>query len=118
MSMFSRLMIGLGLLLLAHAGYSTHEHSTLYGSVHSLPADIALETLVSVIMVTAGLVMGSEKLRPISWSAWAGEIEKQGGAENPFRGLEERMGFIDIRTKRREFADWVREKDIPADLKQ
>ncbi|KAK2814617.1 hypothetical protein FQN49_008132 [Arthroderma sp. PD_2] len=115
MSMLSSLIVGIGLLLLAHAGYSTHEHSTLYGSVHSLPADIALETLVSVILVTAGLVMGTEKLRPISWSAWAGEIEKNGGVENPFRGLEERIGFLDIRDKRKEFADWIRaEKDVPA----
>lgn len=36
-------------------------------------------------------------MKPISWSVWAGQIEKEGGARNPYRRLEERPGFIDIR---------------------
>lgn len=28
---------------------------------------------------------------------------------NPFRVLESRPGFVDIRKQRREFAEWVRE---------
>ncbi|KAK2738889.1 hypothetical protein FQN57_006906 [Myotisia sp. PD_48] len=115
MTFISRLIIGIGLLLLAHAGYSTHEHATLYGNAHSIPTDIIFETLVSVAFVTIGLVLGAESLRPISWSVWAGEIERKGGAENPFNGMEERVGFLDIRTKRKEFEDWVREKDIPVE---
>jgi hypothetical protein len=80
-----------------HSGYSAHEHSILYGGIHALPHDITLETLVSVALVMTGLIFGAEKLRPISWSVWAGEIESKGGSENPFRGLEERVGFLDIR---------------------
>lgn len=124
-----------------YSGYSAHEHSILYGSVHSVPLDITLETLVAIIFVTVGLVLGSEKLRPISWSVWAGEIEKEGGARNPFRGFEDRIGFWDVRVrgafpslslpllsvlhsvvghfahdillqeKRGQFAKWVREED-------
>ena len=61
--------------------------------------DITLETLVAVVLVSIGLVAGTEKLKPISWSVWAGEIEKEGGAENPFRGLEDRIGFWNVRVR-------------------
>lgn len=49
------------------------------------------------MLVSLGLVLGAEKLKPISWSEWAGEIEREGGARNPYRRLEERYGFWDIR---------------------
>ncbi|OJD20975.1 hypothetical protein ACJ73_07688 [Blastomyces percursus] len=111
MPILLRLLTAFGLVLIAHAGYSAHEHSILYGSAHSVPLDIILETLVAIILVTLGLVLGSEKLRPISWSVWAGEIEKEGGARNPFRGFEDRIGFWDVRDKRNEFAKWIREED-------
>ncbi|KAK2750510.1 hypothetical protein FQN55_002110 [Onygenales sp. PD_40] len=111
MGFLTRLATTFGLILIAHAGYSAHEHSILYGSAHSIPLDITLETLVAILFVTLGLVLGSEKLRPISWSVWAGEIEKNGGVGNPFRGFEERPGFWDVRGKREEFANWVREQD-------
>jgi membrane magnesium transporter 1 len=132
MSTISRLLVLIGLLSLFHASvalispktpfaltnnphraYSAHEFSTLsfktqYHSA-SLPLDIKLETLISVFLACFGLVLGSEQLRPVSWSAWAGQIEKKGGKEgNPFRGLEERVGFMDIRRERREFGEWAR----------
>lgn len=84
-----------------YSGYSAHEHSILYGSVHSVPLDVTLETLVAIIFVTLGLVLGSERLRPISWSVWAGEIEKEGGVRNPFRGFEDRIGFWDVKVRSR-----------------
>lgn len=49
------------------------------------------------MLVSFGLILGAERLKPISWSAWAGEIEREGGVRNPYRGLEERYGFWDIR---------------------
>ena len=77
------------------------------------------------------MVAGAEPLKPITWSVWAGNIEKEGGSANPYRGLEDRAGFMDIRvsktsviggplkntdtcsqTKRKEFADWIRERDL------
>jgi membrane magnesium transporter 1 len=95
-----------------HSAYSAHEFSTLTFKTHhtaSLPLDIKLETIVSVCLACFGLVLGSEQLKPVSWSAWAGQIEKKGGKEgNPFRGLEERVGFMDIRKERREFGEWAR----------
>lgn len=35
---------------------------------------------------------------------------------NPFRALESRPGFVDIRRQRKEFAEWVREggEAVPA----
>jgi hypothetical protein len=33
---------------------------------------------------------------------------------NPFRVLESRPGFIDIRKQRKEFAEWVREGGVAA----
>lgn len=69
-----------------------------------------METVLAVFLACFGLVLGSEPLRPISWSTWAGKIEKEGN-QNPFQSLEDRVGFMDIRAKRREFADWVREQN-------
>lgn len=63
----------------------------------ALPLDIVIEALVSLVIVCAGLVLGTEKLKPISWSEWAGEIEREGGARNPYLRLEERYSFWDIR---------------------
>ena len=63
----------------------------------TLPQDIIVETLISVLVVSIGLVLGADKLKPISWRDWAGEIERDGGARNPYVGLEERYNFWDIR---------------------
>ena len=97
------------------SAYSAHEFSTLsstrkHHKTTSLPLDIQIETVVAVLMACFGVVLGAEPLRPISWSTWAGKIEKEGGP-NPFLALEDRVGFMDIRAKRREFADWVREQN-------
>jgi membrane magnesium transporter 1 len=130
MSLISRLMVLLGMLSLFHAyvhprspyfhtnhvkysAYSAHEFSTLpnrsksHTKPSSLPLDIQIETVIAVFLSCFGLVLGSEPLRPISWNTWAGKIERE-GAPNPFQALEDRVGFMDIRAKRREFADWVR----------
>ena len=82
-----------------YRGYSAHEHTVLYSNLTStaLPQDIIIETLVSVLIVSIGLVLGAQKLKPISWREWAGEIERDGGARNPYLSLEERYGFWDIR---------------------
>lgn len=47
--------------------------------------------------MSLGLVLGAEKLKPVSWSMWAGEIEREGGARNPYLFMEERYGFWDVR---------------------
>ncbi|KAI9673527.1 MAG: hypothetical protein M1829_004034 [Trizodia sp. TS-e1964] len=134
MTVTSRSLSILGLLLLSHAVYSTHEHSMLHklpitldvsspSPAVSLPLDIYLETLASVVVLCFGLVLGAESLKPIRWREWAGRIEREGGhgadailgsgevGMNPFLSLESRAGFVDVRAKRRDFAEWVREKD-------
>jgi hypothetical protein len=85
-------------------GYSAHEHTVLFSNVRlstssALPQDIIVEVLVAVVIVSVGLVLGAEKLKPISWRDWAGEIERNGGARNPYLSLEERHGFWDIRVR-------------------
>lgn len=119
MSFLSKIFTALGLVLLVHSGYSAYEHASLYshlqhGSISAasaVPLDIKVETIVAVIILSFAIVLGAEPLRPISWSVWAGKIEKAGGHANPFKALEERPGLVDIRAKRKEFADWVRERD-------
>ena len=64
----------------------------------TLPLDIKIETLVSVLLACVGVVLGSDSFRPISWSMWAGKSEKEGGV-NPFQALEDRVGFMDIRVR-------------------
>lgn len=71
-----------------------------------------------------GLVMGMPELKPIVWRVWAGGIERGGEKEalerggergarewggNPFKVLESRPGFVDVRGLRGEFTGWVKE---------
>jgi hypothetical protein len=114
--------------------YSSYEHSLTHAtpsgtadSLYVLPTDIILETLFSTTLLCIGIVLGSPSLRPIEWRVWAHEaslddrrppgkraFERQGDGGmigNPFRFLEdgERMGFVDVVGRRKEFAKWVRE---------
>ncbi|RAK97013.1 membrane magnesium transporter family protein [Aspergillus ibericus CBS 121593] len=100
MGFLSRFIALFGLVLLAHANTNP--------TTSALPQDIIIEALASLVLVSAGLVLGAEKLKPISWSEWAGQIEREGGARNPYRRLEDRFAFWDVRAKRKEFADWIR----------
>ena len=125
MSFISRISSTIGLVLLAHAydlhsscfkniadlpsGYSAYEHSALQtqllqsntSTAAGLPLDITVETIIAVLLVSVGIVLGAQPLQPISWRVWAGNIEKEGGSKNPFRSLEERPGFLDIRVSDR-----------------
>ncbi|KAF2207499.1 hypothetical protein CERZMDRAFT_102395 [Cercospora zeae-maydis SCOH1-5] len=119
-----------GLVFLSHAVYSSYEHSLLPSSALptpsssilpsmldpkiSIPTDIVLETLFSVLLLCVGVVLGSPDLQPIHWNVWAGRLERSKearavqavgvGGGNPFAALEERPGFLDIRKMRDEFA--------------
>lgn len=66
-------------------------------TLDSLPIDISLEVVISVIMICVGLVVGAEDLKPITWRVWAGNVERESGGAGPFQGLEDRLGFVDIR---------------------
>ena len=147
MTWISKSITAFGLVLLAHACYSAHEHSALHQSTtssaatspsasgagagaaaatqSSLPVDISIETVVALVVICLGLVLNTPPLRPIQWREWAGKIEREGlegflqpGGDyeeaakefigNPFRYLESRPAFVDIRKQRREFACWVK----------
>lgn len=85
----------------------------------NIPLDIILETIFSVLLLCVGVVLGSQNLKPIQWNVWAGRLERskeareiQGvgvGGGNPFAAVEERPGYLDIRGRRKDFADWIRE---------
>lgn len=118
----------------ANSCYSAQEHSALQSlratsaalsstpASTSLPIDISIETIVGLFVTVLGLVAGTPNLRPIQWRVWAGKVEREGEqgflrsngevekdfVGNPFRVLETRPGFVDIRTQRKEFAEWVR----------
>ena len=51
------------------------------------------------MFICTGLVLGAEELKPVQWRVWAGKIEREGGDAGPFLGLEERVGFVDIRVR-------------------
>ena len=126
--------------------YSAYEHSILTNGPSSagrlaiasqqtnaptnLPLDISLETVASVVLICLGLVSGAEDLKPINWRVWASQVEEESGGGGPYQGLDERIGFVNIRVslrlwdawmtedanmhiqaKRKEFADWVRRQD-------
>lgn len=86
-----------------HRCYSAYEHSALHAispqqsiSV-GLPLDVSVETILSVVFICLGLVLGAEELKPISWRVWARKVERESGGGGPFQGLEDRLGFVDIR---------------------
>ncbi|KAF4813980.1 hypothetical protein CGCSCA4_v014780 [Colletotrichum siamense] len=135
MTWISRSIAAFGLVLLGHACYSAQEHTALQSfraasplssspdsATTSLPADITIETAVATIIVILGLVLGAPNLRPIQWRVWAGKIEREGEAGflsgsgevekdylgNPFRILESRPGFVDIRKQKDDFASWAK----------
>ena len=115
--------------------YSAYEHSLLASastapslrlpneadttSKLSLPIDITLETLFSVLLLCVGVVLSSPDLKPIQWSAWAGNLERSKEARivqeagvapgNPYAQLEDRPGFWDPRGARKAFGLWVTE---------
>lgn len=86
-----------------------------------LPTDISIEVVVSILITCFGLVVGTPELRPVKWCVWAGMIEgerdnflidsdgflKKNDTLNPFKYIESRPGFIDIRKQRREFFEWA-----------
>lgn len=89
-----------------HRCYSAYEHSALHAispqqslsaSQLPLPLDISIETILSVVFICVGLVLGAEELKPISWRVWARKAEKESGGGGPFQGLEDRLSFVDIR---------------------
>jgi hypothetical protein len=118
--------------LIRSSCYSAQEHAALSASLvqhlssqqssPNLPIDICIETVLATLVVCIGLVLSSPQPRPIRWTTWAGKIEREGAAGfrnsggevdkdfrgNPFRALESRQGFVDIRKQRREFADWAK----------
>ena len=81
--------------------------------------------MTSVLILCVGVVLGSPELKPIQWRVWAGKLEREkrqnletldsGSVENPYRALDDRAGFLDIRAKRREFAAWKREEGSAAE---
>lgn len=113
--------------------YSAQEHSALQSTasalhdtpatITTLPIDISIETIVALLITIFGLVLGTPELRPIRWRVWAGKIEREGekgflGTDgetakdfvgNPFKALESRPGFVDVRKQKRDFAEWIRE---------
>ncbi|ROT37030.1 hypothetical protein SODALDRAFT_335246 [Sodiomyces alkalinus F11] len=136
MAWISRSIIIAGLLLLAHACYSVQEHAALQSfqaassltagtpksSGSLLPTDIVVETILATVVVCLGLIFRAPDLRPIQWRVWAGRIERvcegsrgepgHGFTGNPFRILESRPGFVDIRKQRHEFADWAKSREL------
>ncbi|KAL2111146.1 hypothetical protein VUR80DRAFT_245 [Thermomyces stellatus] len=90
----------------------------------SLPIDVVTEAAAATFIVCLGLVLGAPVLRPIRWRVWAGIIEREGPAGfasgnnedstngafvgNPFRMLETRPGFVDIRRQRSDFSQWAK----------
>jgi len=57
-----------------------------------------------------GIVLYGWELHPIEWAKWAGQLEREKG-QGPYEFLDSRLGFIDIRAKRSEFATWVKEQE-------
>ena len=114
--------------------YSAHEHTTAFANT-PLPLDITLELLVGVFILSTGIVISADKLRPIQYAKWAGQISREGrhgegkytregeeilseGDPYAFLGLdggiggkgEGRRGFWDVKGKRKEYDEWVRGK--------
>jgi len=88
-----------------------------------LPTDVLLEAITATLIICLSFVSGSPQLRPIRWRVWAGKLEREGPrgfigsidsgnqpsfVGNPFRMLETRPGFVDIRHQRKDFFQWAK----------
>lgn len=104
--------------------YSAYEYSSLQTSTlspnhsFSLPTDIVVEVLTSLVVLCLGIVLSAPALRPVQWSKWAKQVEMEHGRRRKgieakrvedqvgagmglvFKSLDERMGFLDIRVGR------------------
>ncbi|KAF3000263.1 hypothetical protein E8E13_008050 [Curvularia kusanoi] len=134
MAFFSALLNTVGALFLTHAVYSAHEHTSAFTNT-PLPFDITLELLAGIFMLSTGIVISADKLKPIQCAEWAGQISRNGrqpegkytregeailseGDPYAFLGLdggiggtgEGRRGFWDVRGKRKEYEEWARGK--------
>ncbi|TGZ84048.1 hypothetical protein EX30DRAFT_327806 [Ascodesmis nigricans] len=109
MGLLSNTLLLLSTLLLTHSCYSAHEHTTTTSRLTptSLPLDILLETIIGASLLCATIVLSNNQLRPIAHRVWAGKLEREVGA-GPWGQLDERVGFLNIRTKRADFAEFVK----------
>jgi hypothetical protein len=85
----------------------------------TIPLDITLELVISIILLCVGVVLSSPELKPIQWNVWAGHLERSaearkitevgvGGGDAPYKAIEERSGFLDIRRARTDFEEWLK----------
>ncbi|RLV91847.1 hypothetical protein JA1_003577 [Spathaspora sp. JA1] len=114
----------IGIVLLTHAGYSAFEHHKLAShTIHtSLPLDIIVETLIATVILIFGSIasiknspiltlenevvdIDSKYLKPIKITD-SSQLDQIVGMSEYDR-LENRIEFIDVVAKRREFAQWV-----------
>jgi hypothetical protein len=140
MPWISRVVSLAGALLLAHAWYSAREFTTIQAhrpvvsmqAIHGLhhatnpamPLDISAEAILATAIICLGVVLGAPSLRPIRWNVWAGKIEREGDSgftndntgkdhvANPFRFLDTRPGFVDIRRDRQMLTSWVKDAGL------
>ena len=87
---------------------ATTASSSSSSATKTLPLDIIIETLFSVALLCAAVVLSAPSLQPIRWHVWAGQIERRGvervmegkaSLAMAYRALEERPGFLDIRVR-------------------
>jgi hypothetical protein len=85
----------------------------------TIPLDITLELVFSILLLCVGVVLSSPDLKPIQWNVWAGQLERSsearrikevgvGGGDAPYKAIEERGGFLDIRRARTGFEEWLK----------
>ncbi|CUM65458.1 uncharacterized protein PRCAT00003097001 [Priceomyces carsonii] len=118
-----------GILLLAHAGYSSFEFNHLVktsGLRADFPVDIIIETLMSIAVIGYGAIASIENssfysiknkktnpdtkyLRPIEMTHAVKDFEKLG--INDYQQYITRLDFIDIHEKRHQFTEWINLKD-------
>ncbi|PWN51751.1 hypothetical protein IE53DRAFT_385902 [Violaceomyces palustris] len=72
----------IGTIIFFHAAYSTYEHLSLLKSLdlptgagsassegHGMPKDIAIETIVSLLVILVGVSLTAQPLKEITWTS-------------------------------------------------
>lgn len=121
-------LIILGFLILIHSGYSSYEYNAFIKTKGtSVPYDIVLEVIIGLVLINFG-VLGSLKTRyrfgithnepvwpplnflmPIDLNEANAIINQLGVTE--FEELDTRRDFIDVKKKRKEYAEWVAKQE-------
>ncbi|KAF3988200.1 hypothetical protein FT663_03514 [Candidozyma haemuli var. vulneris] len=121
-------LLVLGALILLHAGYSSYEyHAFVKTKGTFVPTEIILEVVIGLVIINFGALFSikskprlgithdkvvqppSNFLMPIDLSEASTVVNSLGVTD--YEELETRRDFVDVKKKRKEYAEWLAKQE-------